>query len=120
MKQIIAFIALVLITYSVPAFADTCTASVSVTTASTKVLDGNDVMGGRHYLLVQNIGAQNVFCTIGETATTSKGFLLETTGHGSLLFQAFLGSNGVSYTVPTQQVNCIAAASTSIVSVCDY
>lgn len=115
---ILAFIfTLALVGY---AQADTCTGTVNVTTASTNIVAASDVSGGRHYLLLQNIGAVDVQCTIGETATTSKGFILSAVGHGSILFSSAQGPNGVFISVPNQAVNCITGSSTSNVSICDY
>lgn len=115
---IIALAALLLI--SANAFADTCTGTVNVTSASTTVLPASDVVGGRHFLLIQNIGAVDANCAIGETATTSKGFVLKATGNGSVLFQATQGANGVFIAGPNGAVNCITASSTTNISVCDY
>lgn len=102
------------------AVADTCTGTTNVSSTSTTVLASSDVIGGRNYLLIQNIGATDVFCAIGETATTSKGFKLLSLGSGSLVFLSVAGPNGAVKAVPSGAVNCITASSTTNVSVCDY
>ena len=99
------------------AHADTCTTTVPITNASTKVLSANDVTNGRHILFLQNIGATAVYCSIGETATTTSGIYIDTTG--SFVLEEYPGPTGVTRSVPNSQVNCISATE-GLVTVCDY
>lgn len=101
------------------AFADTCTGTTTVqSSGSTQVLAAGDVQGGRHYLLIQNLGSPAVFCSIGADATTSSGYYIQQ--YGSLLMEGFMAPNGVVISVPSAAVNCIAASTTASVTVCDY
>lgn len=117
MKRIFLALALALACFST-ARADTCTDGVAVTTASTQIVPASDVVGGRHFLFLQNIGAEAVYCAIGATATTSNGVLLQT--GGSFLLEQTQGPSGSFKPVPSGAVNCITGASSTTVLVCDY
>lgn len=114
------FLALIFCCAARVAFADTCSGSVSITTASTQVLPASDVVGGRHFLLVQNIGGDDAYCALGTAASTTSGFKLATTGAGSLLLQSYTAPNGVVIGVPTVELNCAAASTSTVITVCDY
>lgn len=110
---------LALMALSRVALADTCTGTVTVqSSGSTQVLASSDVIGGRHYLLLQNLGTPAVFCSIGTDATTSSGYYLQQ--YGSLLMEGIMAPNGVVISVPSAAVNCIAASATASVTACDY
>lgn len=114
------FLALFLCCFARAAFADSCTSSVAVTTASTQVLPASDVSGGRHFLLIQNIGGDDAYCAIGTAASTTSGFKLATTGAGSILLQSYTAPNGIVIGVPSAALNCAAAATSTTITVCDY
>lgn len=118
MRRLLLF--LLLCGFTKVAFADSCTSSISITTASTQILPASDVVGGRHFLLVQNIGGDDAYCALGTSASTTSGFKLATTGAGSLLLQSYTAPNGVVIGVPTAQLNCAAAATSTVITVCDY
>lgn len=121
MRKVVWLVGALVLACVVPSWAaGTCTATVSVGTSSTKLLDSSDVPTGRAFLLIQNIGAQDAHVTIGETATTSKGFTLSATGNGSLKFTSTQGANGIFISVPNAQVNAIVGSATTNLSICDY
>lgn len=104
---------------SIPAQAADYPACVSVTTAATTVLPATSIKGGRHRLLVQNIGGTNAaVCKVGgATVTATTGFSLAP--GASLSESASVATPGApspyGATVPGGAVQCITAASTTTV-----
>jgi hypothetical protein len=115
---------------------------VTVTTAQTQVLAANDLgSGGRKQLClinVSNTGANYVACNVANTSavTISTGIILPAQGGASNVFldplvgdwggfcfppaQYSSPSPAGAGTVPSGQVNCIAAAAAAVVCALDY
>lgn len=125
-KLLISLLLLPALCWATPSGYGTCTKTTSVTTASTQVIVADDVPGGRHYLLVQNIGANPVYCALGtrNEATASNGFLLpaasSTASGGSWLMHSYEGPNGIFYPAPMDDLACIATGGSSTVVSCDF
>jgi hypothetical protein len=120
MKKLLSICAAVLALAGVARADTNGTSTTSVTTASTKVLSANDVVGGRHYLFFQNLGSVTVNCTIGVSAgaTTTTGISL--IAGNAYLAPAIQGPTGVFAGPPNGEIDCIAASSTAPVTVISY
>lgn len=105
--------------WATPTGYGTCSTAITVETSATTVIAADDVPGGRHYLSLQNIGANPAYCRIGGTATATNGFLLPASG-GALIMVPQEGPNGVFILVPSDLVSCIATGSSTTVVYCDY
>lgn len=112
---------LALLLFAVPAFAQnagTCTGEATVGLTSTAVIPAEDVTGGRHFMFLQNVGTNPMYCAIGKTATTTNGMYIPSLG--SIYFTSVEGVNGVFYLVPQAVVNCIATGGSTSAVYCDY
>lgn len=101
--------------------AGTCTGAVAVTASAggTQIVASSDLANGRHFLSLQNIGANPANCTLGETPTTSNGYYLLGSGLGSLILKSISTSTG-AFNVPNTAVMCIGNGGATTVTVCDY
>lgn len=123
MTRIFALVGLVSLfafAYANAATSGVGTLNTTVTTASTKVLDANDLPTGRHYLFLQNLSATvQVTCTIGATAATATTGIQLPAG-ASYYAPSVTGAAGVVYGPPNGEIDCIAASTTASVTVISY
>lgn len=102
----------------------TCTIGVPIGSSScTQVFAAKDVAGGRHYVLLQCVGANNCYCAIGTNGQGTANAGLSTDG-------IQVGPNGLSWVlgafpagpvnIPLGDVCCRTASSTSEIIGCDF
>lgn len=113
-----------LLLFALPALAQTadstCTVATTVGAASVQVAAAT-LPSLRHYLLVQNTGAVDVYCAVAtnNAATTTNGLRVPANG-GNWEMVPFMNPNGVIANLPVGDVSCITAGGSTTVITCQW
>jgi hypothetical protein len=97
------------------------TSTTTVAATTTKILDANDIVGGRSYLFIQNLSASvQITCTIGVSAGATTATGIQLPAGASYVAMAIQTANGVIVGPANGEVDCIAASTTAATTVIDY